>query len=57
MSNQVATISPKQRRLLFVAHVVVLLALFYSYVLLRVRPELFYQQDPNVFLFDSNFAK
>ena len=55
MSEQPVTISPKRRRLLFVAHVVGLLAVFYSYVLLRVRQELFYQQDPAVFLFDSYF--
>jgi hypothetical protein len=44
-----------RRCLWFVAQVVGLFAVFYFYVLLRVRPELFYQQDPAVFLFDSAF--
>ena len=43
------------RRLLPVAHVVGLWGGFYLYVLLRVRPELFYHQEPNVFLFDSHY--
>jgi len=46
---------PWWRRLLPVAHVVGLFALFYVYVLLRVRPELFYHQNPVVFLFDGYF--
>lgn len=33
-----------------------MLTVFYCYVLWRVRPELFYQQKPDVFLFDSQFA-
>ena len=44
-----------RRGLWFVAQVVGLFAVFYFYVLLRVRPELFYQQNPDVFLFDSAF--
>jgi len=43
------------RRLLFVAYVIGLFAVFYLYVLLRIRPELFYHQNPLVFLFDSHF--
>ena len=43
------------RRLLFVAYLVGLFAVFYLYVLLRIRPELFYHQNPLVFLFDSHF--
>ena len=31
------------------------LAAFYFYVLLRIGPELFYQQKPDVFLFDSYY--
>ena len=45
----------QRRRLLFVAYIIGWLAVFYSYVLLRIRPELFYQQKPDVFLFDSYF--
>ena len=41
--------------LLFGAYVFGLLAVFYFYVLLRIRPELFYHQNPVVFLFDSDF--
>jgi hypothetical protein len=43
------------RRLLVGAHVVGLLAGFYCYVLLRIRPELFYLQKPAVFLRDYHF--
>ena len=43
------------RCLLFTAQVTGLFLVFYLYVLLRVRPELFYQQKPDVFLFDSYF--
>lgn len=43
------------RCLLVFAQVVGLFVLFYLYVLLRVRPELFYQQKPDVFLFDAYF--
>jgi len=39
----------------FVAYVIGLFAVFYLYVLLRIRPELFYQQNPVVFLFGSDF--
>ena len=46
------------REVSFVAYPVGLWTGFYLYVLLRVRPELFYQQNPAVFLFDSYyFAK
>ena len=44
-------------RLGVVAYGAALLAAFYFYVLLRVRPELFYHQDPTVFLFDSHFFR
>jgi hypothetical protein len=39
----------------FAAQVAGLFAVFYLYVLLRVRPELFYQQIPDVFRFESSF--
>ena len=45
----------RRQQILFVAQVAGLFALFYSYVLLRVRPELFYHLNPLVFLFDSDF--
>lgn len=32
-------------------------AVFYGYVCLRIRPELFYQQKPHVFLLDSHFFR
>jgi hypothetical protein len=54
MSEHVVAIS-RRLHLPFVAHVVALFAVFYAYVLLRVRPELFYQQQPDVFLFDTYF--
>ena len=41
------------RRFLFGAYAIGLLTVFYFYVLFRICPELFYQQKPNVFLFDS----
>ena len=41
--------------LLFGAYVFGLLAVFYFYVLLRIRPELFYHQNPVIFLFASEF--
>lgn len=44
-----------RRGLGFIAPAVGLFGAFYFYVLLRVRPELFYQQKPDVFLFDSAF--
>ncbi|NLF72745.1 MAG: hypothetical protein GX575_27230 [Candidatus Anammoximicrobium sp.] len=44
------------RCLVFVAQVVGLFVAFYFYVLLRIRPELFYQQKPDVFLFDGYFC-
>ena len=44
-----------RRGLGFAAQAVGLSCVFYLYVLLRVRPELFYQQKPDVFLFDSAF--
>ncbi len=43
------------RCLLFVAQVVGLFVVFYFYVQLRIRPELFYQQKPEVFLLDWYF--
>ena len=43
------------RCLLLLARALGLFVVFYFYVLLRVRPELFYQQKPDVFLFDSHF--
>ncbi len=43
------------RCLLLVTQVVGLFVGFYFYVLLRIRPELFYQQKPDVFLFDGYF--
>jgi len=43
------------RYLLCIAYVIGLFVVFYLYVLLRIRPELFYQQNPVVFLFDSDF--
>lgn len=46
---------PWWRRLLPVAHGIGLFVLFYGYVLLRIRPELFHLQDPVVFLFDGYF--
>ena len=39
----------------FVTYFICLPLGFYLYVLLRVRPELFYQQAPAVFLFDAHF--
>lgn len=39
----------------FVASFFVFFAAFYFYVLLRVHPELFYQQNPLVFLLDYDF--
>lgn len=49
--------SQNWRRCLWsIAQAVGLLTVFYCYVLWRVRPELFYQQKPDVFLFDSYFA-
>jgi len=39
----------------FVAHVIGLFAIFYLYVLLRIRPELFYHQKPDIFLLDCHF--
>ena len=43
------------RRLLFGTYAIGLLTVFYFYLWFRIRPELFYQQKPNVFLFDSYF--
>jgi len=34
-----------------------LFAIFYYYVFLRVRPELFYQQKPHIFVLDSHFFR
>ena len=45
----------RRRALLAVAQPVALLAVFYLYVWLRIRPELFYVQDSLVFLFDVDF--
>ena len=44
-----------RRRLFFAAYLCGLSAAFYVYVLLRIRPELFYQQNPRVFLLDFDF--
>ena len=44
------------RKSLFVAYVAGLLGAFYAYTLLRVRPELFYQQKPDIFLCDWSFC-
>ena len=44
-----------RRSLLFVGYAIGFSTVFYFYVLLRIRPELFYQQKPDVFLFDSYF--
>lgn len=49
------SISRKWQRLWSVAVVVGVTVGFYFYVLLRVRAEMFYQQSPAVFLFDSAF--
>ena len=43
------------RRLWQTANTVALFACFFVYVLVRIRPELFYQQDPALFLFDGHF--
>jgi len=43
------------RTLLLLAQSAGLVALFYCYVLVRIRPELFYQQRPHVFLLESHF--
>jgi uncharacterized protein DUF6057 len=48
-------LSRRLRILLLLAQTVGLFALCYYYVFLRIRPELFYQQKPHVFLFDSHF--
>jgi hypothetical protein len=45
-----------RRHLWFVALVAGLLGVFYFAVLLHVRPELFYQQQPNVFPCDAAFV-
>ena len=45
----------RRRRLLFVAYVIGVFAVFYCYVLVRIRPELFYHLNPVVFLFDRGF--
>lgn len=45
----------RRRGLAVVARSIGLAAAFYLYVWLRVRPELFYLQNPRVFLFDSHF--
>ena len=45
----------RRRQLLFVAYLIGLFAVFYCYVLLRIRPELFYHQNPLIFLFDYGF--
>ncbi len=46
---------PWWQRPLPIAHGIGLFALFYAYVLLGIRPELFYVQNPAVFLFDGYF--
>ncbi len=43
------------QRLLFGAHLLGLLAIFYFYVLLRIQPHLLYCQSPSVFLVDYTF--
>jgi len=45
------------RVLLLLAQSIVLFTVFYYYVLLRIRPELFYQQKPHVFLLESHFFR
>lgn len=50
-------LSRRLRILLLLAQTIGLFALFYYYLLLRIRPELFYQQKPHVFLFDSHFFR
>lgn len=45
----------RARCLWVAAQVVALFVAFYCYVLLRIRADLFYQQQPDVFLFDSYF--
>jgi len=45
------------RRLGTLASVAGWFVVFYFYVLLRVRPELLYQQNPAVFLFDAHFFR
>lgn len=45
------------RRLGSLAPVAGWFVVFYFYVLFRVRPELFYQQNPAVFLFDAHFFR
>lgn len=45
----------RRRRFLFAARVVGFFVVFHFYVLLRIRPELFYHQNPLVFLFDARF--
>ncbi len=52
------TMSSRWRRVLpLFAQSSGLSAVFYGYVLLRVRPELLYQQKPHVFLLDSHFFR
>ncbi len=48
--------APRGRRLLLAIYVVGLFALFYAYVLVRIGPEVFYHQDPRVFLFDAYYV-
>ncbi|NLX98712.1 MAG: hypothetical protein GXY83_21340, partial [Rhodopirellula sp.] len=43
------------QHLLFAAQFLALLAVFYFYVLLRIRPHLLYHQNPVVFLVDADF--
>ena len=52
---QGATRNRRRRVFLFVARFIGSFAVFYAYVLLRIHPELFYLQDPRVFLFDCDF--
>jgi len=52
---QLPTSNRRLEALALLAQIIGLLALFYYYASLRIRPELFYQQKPDVFLFDSRF--
>lgn len=45
------------RVLLLLAQSIGLFAVFYFYVFWRIRPELFYQQKPHVFLLESHFFR
>ncbi len=44
-----------QQRLLFVAYLIGVFAVFHCYVVVRIHPKLFYQLNPVIFLFDYGF--